>query len=264
MLKEMARSGKLLTGTMSVEFLSANLPRMLKSSGLDYLIVDCEHGYFDYETVALLIAVGRGAEMPVIVRIPDTTRKTVLKYMDMGASGLLVPMVSDPLTLQQVVEHAKYRPAGKRGVALNRVHAGYVVTDSEAYMRQANEDTLILGQIETSEGLERVDEIFSVPGVDGMLLGPNDLMQDMQQDDREEAEMLDQAMKAVTSAAVRHGKLSGVISSDMDLLQTGIEYGMRFISWSSDVRMLMTEAARGALRIREIHKVEKAERSPEL
>ncbi|RXZ83705.1 hypothetical protein EBB07_04805 [Paenibacillaceae bacterium] len=249
MLKELAQSRTRLTGTMLVEFLSPNVPRMLKASGFDYFIVDCEHGYFNYESVAHMIAVSKGIGLPVIVRIPDTTRTTILKYMDMGASGLLVPMVSDPLVLQQTVEHAKYRPLGKRGVALNRVHAEYIVPDPQAYMRRANQETIILGQIETMRGLERLDDIFPVTGVDGMILGPNDLMEDMPVADQAAADLLDQAMKAITAAASRHNKLSGIISSDMGLLQRGMDYGMQLMSWSSDVRMLMTEASSGVMRI---------------
>ncbi|NQX58367.1 HpcH/HpaI aldolase family protein [Paenibacillus qinlingensis] len=257
LLKDRLKSGKLVIGTMAVEFNTPNLPRMLQVSGFEYVIVDCEHGYFDYGSVANMIAVAKGWGMSVIVRIPDTSRTCILKYMDMGASGLLVPMVSGPEDMQRVVEYAKYRPLGKRGVALNRTHAGYEVPDAEAYMRQANEETILLGQIETIEGLERVNEICAVAGLDGMLLGPNDLLQDIQGNgDALSTETatahLTGAISKLAEAAQRHTIWSGIISSDQWLLKTSVEHGMQLLSWSSDVRLMMAQASKGLRQLEEL------------
>jgi 2-dehydro-3-deoxyglucarate aldolase/4-hydroxy-2-oxoheptanedioate aldolase len=166
--------------------------------------------------------------------------------MDMGADGLLVPMVSTPEEAKQVVAHAKYAPLGNRGVSTQRAHSGYNVKDLKAYMQHANESTLLLVQIETLQGLEQVDPIAAVDGIDGLILGPNDLMQDLGiAGAAYDHPLLKAAIERTAGTARSHAKWSGIISSKKELVELGQQSGMQILSWNSEVGMLMQAASEG-------------------
>jgi 4-hydroxy-2-oxoheptanedioate aldolase len=252
-LKKQLRNEQYVLGSMLSEFHNPNIIRMLSTCGCDYLIVDCEHGYFDYSMVAALIAAAKGAGLPIIVRIPEINRECILKYMDMGADGLLVPMVSSPEEARLAVNYAKYAPLGNRGVSTQRAHSDYNVKDLKAYMQHANESTLMLVQVETVRGLEQMESIAAVEGIDGLIIGPNDLMQDMGiAGATYNHPLLKNAMERVAGVAGSYGKWSGVISSKKELVQQGQQCGMQILSWNSEVGMLMQAATEGMAGLREV------------
>ena len=115
--KQRLRDGDLLVGTLISEIRNPNVMYMLAQSGFDFVIIDCEHGAYSPETVSDLIAAARGAGVPAIVRICEIRRETILKPLDSGAAGLLVPQVNTVEQAREVVFHAKYPAEGNRGVA---------------------------------------------------------------------------------------------------------------------------------------------------
>jgi 4-hydroxy-2-oxoheptanedioate aldolase len=244
-MKQRLRTGDILYGTMLVELHTPNIVYMMKTAGFDYLIVDCEHGYFDFPAVASLIAAAKGAALPVLVRVPQTTREAILKYMEMGAEGLVVPMVSQPQDVLDVIEHCKYAPLGHRGVSTTRAHTGYQVDDLRAYMDQANADTVVLAQIETVSGLEHIDQIVQTDGLDGLIVGPNDLSQDMGIINQYDHPRMTAALEKVAEASHSAQKLSGIISSNTSLLLKCRAMGMQILSWNSEVGMMLQGAKAG-------------------
>ena len=169
------RQGALMVGTLISEIRNPNVMYMLAQSGFDFVIVDMEHGAYSPETVSDHIAAARGAGIPVIVRICEIRRETILKPLDSGAVGLLVPQVNTAEQAKEVVAHAKYPPEGNRGVAIRRAHNFYRKVDAAAYMKQTNEQTFIAVQAESPEAIENLEEIADVPGVDSIFVGPFDL-----------------------------------------------------------------------------------------
>ena len=129
----------------------ANIVRILKTAGFEFVIIDCEHGYFDLSQTAALIGMGSCCGLPVFVRVPSTGREYITKVMDMGAAGLLVPMVNSAEDARQAVEYAKYTPLGKRGISTQRAHTNYAPPPLEEYLKMANQRTMIMVQLETRE-----------------------------------------------------------------------------------------------------------------
>ena len=97
-------------GIMVSEIPFSNMPVLLKNSGLDYFILDCEHGGFDYCDISRMIMTARLCNLPIIVRLPNNDRKDIIKFMDMGADGVLLPMTNTVDDIKKVVEYAKYQP----------------------------------------------------------------------------------------------------------------------------------------------------------
>lgn len=250
-LKGRLTEGEALYGTMLVELHTPNVAAMLRVAGFDYMIVDCEHGAFDYAMVAALAAVGRGAGIGVIVRIPAVSRECILKYLELGAEGLLIPMVQSAAEVREAVQYSKYAPEGRRGVSTTRAHSGYDVPDLQAYMAAANARTLVLVQIESTDALARLDDIAAVPGLDGLIVGPNDLTQDMGIVNDYDHPRFRQALTDVARTAAAHGLASGIHSSDLRLLRDAAALGMRLCSWSSEAGMLLKSAREGLKRLKE-------------
>jgi 2-dehydro-3-deoxyglucarate aldolase/4-hydroxy-2-oxoheptanedioate aldolase len=255
LFKKKLMQRELLVGTMLSEVYHANVARVLQTGGVQFLIVDNEHGFFDYALLSNIIAVCNGFDLPVFVRISSINRDTITKTMDMGADGLVVPMVNRAVQAKEVVQYAKYAPLGNRGVSLTRAHSNYHVNDLSEYIATANERTVILAQIETREALENVDEIASVEGLDGLVVGPNDLSMDLGCPGVVRHEQVLQAAATVAAAAERANKASGIITTDTELIRICSQQGMTLFSCNSEVGLLLKATKQMVNQVRENIKV---------
>jgi len=171
-MKETIHSGEMVLGAFLSEIPAPNLTRLMKASGLDFVIVDCEHGYFDYSQVAALAAVANGIGFPLVVRVPGISRECVQKYLDAGVDGLLVPMLETRRQAEDLVRYGKYAPEGARGISTMRPHSDYDPGRLTEYTAKANRRTLFFAQIETRTGVENAADIAAVPGLDGFSWAP--------------------------------------------------------------------------------------------
>lgn len=241
-VKEKLARGEFAYGMMLSELYVPNLVRLMGTCGFDFLLVDCEHGYFDMSQVANLIAVAAGEQLPIIVRIAELDRSVITKYLDMGAQGILLANTEGVEMARELVKQCLYAPQGDRGVSTFRAHTGYHNGDTVRIMSEANERNLILCQIESPKAVEDVDKILALPGVTGVMVGPNDLSQHMGIFGKYEDPKMQEAIRKVAQAAIKHHKWAGMISSDAGLLRFSKEAGMTCFSSGSELSML----ARGA------------------
>jgi 2-keto-3-deoxy-L-rhamnonate aldolase RhmA len=232
------RSNERYIGTMLSEISFPNMPVLFKSGGLDFFLIDTEHGGFDQLALSGLIMSARLAGVTVLIRLADAGRRDITRLMDMGAHGLLLPMTNSPSDIAAVVEHAKYAPIGRRGISTMRGHTSYNPSDLQEYMRQANEQTMIFAQIETKAGLACVEDILQVEGVTGAILGPNDLACDL--NCIGEVSPILEAVSRIAQAAKQHKKVSGVITSDHTILSLAKSEGMEIVCYGSELHMLKT------------------------
>lgn len=227
---------KRYAGVMISEAPFLNLPVLFSGCGLDFIIIDTEHGGFDYSTLSGMLMNARQCALTAIVRLPDNQRRDITRMMDMGAGGLLLPMTNGASDIEKVVEYAKYAPLGRRGISTTRAHTAYNPPPLEQYMREANARTLIFAQIETVAGVEHIRDILSVEGVSGALVGPNDLSCDLNCIGRDEP--IVGAMGVVAATALELGKECGVITGKENLLRSAASMGMTWFSIGSELNML--------------------------
>lgn len=242
-LKQRLRNGEQVLGTMVATFASPDIAKILQACGFDYFIVDCEHGSFTTREVANILAEARGAGIPALVRIPEMRREHALKFMEMGASGLLLPNTETAEQARMLVDCAKYAPLGHRGVSLSRPHTDYRKVDGPAYMREANDQTLLLCQIESRRGVENIDRIMAVEGIDVGFIGPNDLTQDYGMLGQFTHPEIVAAFERVIEAARQNGKWSGVHFGSAGPLQPWLGRGMQMNLCGSDNGLLALGAA---------------------
>ena len=240
---------RLRAGVMISEAPFLNLPVLFQQCGLDFVLIDTEHGAFDWSVLSGLIMNAKLCGLTAIVRLADNRRRDITRLMDMGADGLLLPMTDGPEQIEQVVRFAKYAPLGRRGLSTTRAHTLYNPPELAKYMAQANEHTRIFAQIETARGLEQVERILAVEGVCGVMVGPNDLACDL--GCLGEEEPICRAIRRVGDAVRASGKEGGIITGAPALLACARESGLSWFSIGSELNMLKT----GAISV--VRKVEK-------
>ena len=241
-LKQRLKDGEHLMGIMITTFHSVDVPRLLSVAGYDFAIIDCEHGSFTTREAADMIAVGRAIDLPILVRIPLLSREHALHFMEMGAAGILLPNTESAEQARQLVDFVKYAPMGHRGVSLSRPHTDFKKVDSHAYMEKANEEGIVMCQIESRAGVENIESIMAVDGVDVALIGPNDMTQDygiLGQFDNPE---IVAAFHRVINAAKANGKFSGAHFGAAAKLMPWLHSGMTMNMCNSDSGLLMSGA----------------------
>lgn len=245
-LKKRLKNGEIITGTMITLFDNPDIVKMLKVCGFDYFIVDCEHGSFDFGKVAAMFGMAREIGLPGLVRIPEARREYILKFMEMGGKGFLLPQTETVEQAQALVEHSKYFPEGNRGVSLLRPHTGYgKIDDSMEYMRKANDECLLMIQIESPLGVENIDDLLGVEGIDAAFIGPNDLTQSMGIMAQTDHPRFLAAVEKIISSAKMKNKFCGIHLMSAHALIPYIEKGMTLNLWANDVLMLMNAAREG-------------------
>ena len=233
-LKEQLRAGKQVLGTMVTTFTTVDLAKVLKESGFDFMMIDCEHGAFTTREVANHISVARSIAFPALVRIPEMRREHALKYLEMGANGLLLPNTESAEEAAYLVECSKYAPAGKRGVSLSRPHTDFKKVNKADYMEKANRETLLMVQIESKKGVENIDEILAVPGIDVGFIGPNDMSQDYGILGQYSHPEIVAAFEKIMKTAEKYKIYSGVHFGHAEPLRPWIKRGMQINMWNSD------------------------------
>ena len=246
-IKKRLQNGELVLGIIISEVRNPNIAYMLAECGFEFFIIDNEHGTYNSETISHMIAAARGAGISVIVRVPEISRECILKPLDSGATGLLVPMVNTANEAKEVIKHAKYPPMGNRGAALRRPHNLYSKVNASEYLQQANNDTFIALQAETQQSVENINEIASVDGVDCIFVGPFDLSISLGIPGQTNHPLEVEAIEKIATACRKHNKIAGILMFDQELLAQWINKDFRFAVYSSDITLL-ADAASSAVR----------------
>ena len=223
-------------GVMLSEVGFTNFPIILKNEGINFLIVDTEHGAFDYSTLSGIMTTARLVGLDTVVRLPDNSRRDIIRFCDMGAGGFLLPMTNCADDIRTVVKYAKYAPVGQRGISTNRAHTLYSPPPIDEYMKLANERVKVYAQIETVAGVQNVEQILAVDGVAGVFVGPNDLSCDMCCIGNDAP--VKAAIDKVASAADAYGKPWGIITSSSELINHALALGVDMISYGSEINMI--------------------------
>ena len=223
-------------GTMLSEVEFVNFPFLLKKAGIDFFIIDNEHGSFENKTATSLAMNSKAADVQAIVRLPNNERAMITKLADGGVDAFLLPMTNCKEDIEKVVEYAKYTPVGRRGISTTRAHTGYGVADIKEYMKQANERMKIYAQIETRLGVENAEQIAKVPGVEGVFIGPNDLSCDC--DCMGDIEKIKALVSLITKACLKSGKPCGIITTEKELIRHALLCGCSMVSYGSEINML--------------------------
>lgn len=241
-VKAKLRRGEAVWGTFIFEYGTPAAPRILQAAGWDYALIDTEHAGFSIETVANMLQVSGSIGFPTLVRTPETQRALMSRPLDAGALGLMIPRVESRAQAEEIVRYTKYPPAGDRGVAFGTAHTAYRGVDGQRFMRQANAEILLVMQIETQTGLEHMDEILSVPGLDVALIGPYDLSTSLGIPGQVNHPRMLKAVDGFLRCCAKHKVAAGNFVTTPADAKAWLRRGMRFMIYSTDFLLVMDQS----------------------
>jgi 2-dehydro-3-deoxyglucarate aldolase/4-hydroxy-2-oxoheptanedioate aldolase len=234
----MMQSQRVKLGHFIVEFATPGIGHILKAAGCDFAFFDMEHSGFSFETLKSVIRYFEAAGVAVIVRVPAQENDMLARACDMGAEGLIAPMISTAAQAQAMVDSVKYHPLGKRGVGLSLAHDNYRIAPVADALRNANERTSVICLIETAEGARNADAIAAIDGVDCLWIGHFDLSVSLGIPGQFDHPTFIEAMEQVVAAAKKHNKSLGRLVSSTDQAIQFYKQGYDFCCYSGDVWLL--------------------------
>jgi 2-keto-3-deoxy-L-rhamnonate aldolase RhmA len=249
-LKAMAGTKAPKLGHFIVEFATPGIGHILKSAGCDFVLFDLEHSGFGFETVKSAMRYFEAAALPAIVRVPSREYHHIARAVDMGAEGLMLPMVGNVEEVGHIVNSMKYHPVGKRGVALQVAHDRYRPGTVADKFVAANQRTTLFCQIETAEGVENAEKIAAIDGVDCLWVGHFDLSVSLGIPGEFDHPKFQKAIETTIAATKKHrkalGRLVPTVEQGIDIYSQGFD----FVCYSGDVWVLHAALAEAITKLR--------------
>ena len=238
----LAAGGQAL-GSMVFEFFTPGMPRILANAGAQFALYCMEHTGAGFETLKPQFALCRALGVVPLVRVPGTEYDFIARALDCGALGVMVPLVDDAEQARFIVSCTRYPPDGRRGAAFGFAHDDYQGGDVAEKMRMIHARTLAIAMIETAKGLENVEAIAAVPGVDVLWLGHFDLTNFLGIPGQFSHPKYKDAIKRIVAAAAKNGKAAGYMAADEALGREYLGHGFRMIATGTDQGMLQAAIA---------------------
>ncbi len=241
-LKARLHEGKVVFGTFLFEIVHPSVVKIMANAGFDFVLIDMEHGSHTVDSVAMLATVARAANMAPLVRVAEVSRTNVLRSLEAGASGIMLPAIRCRSDVERLYSLSKYPPQGERGLSLGTAHTDYQLLDTAFYMREANDNTLLIGQIETVESIENLDDILASGALDVAFVGPYDLSVALGVPGDINAPSVQAAMELVINRCRIHGVTPGIFTMDAKAGRSAVARGFRFVACSSELFMLISHS----------------------
>lgn len=229
--KALIKEGKIAYGV----FIGMNCPTVVEMIGhlkFDFVIIDAEHSSLDIESCEAMVRAADTVNTTPIIRVAMNIRQNILRFLDTGALGVQMPMINTPAEALAAVESVKYPPVGKRGLAGTRASSYSLAGTLTDYVKEANEETLVVVQVETMEAVDNLKGIMATPGTDVIFIGPTDLSSAMgfpgQTGHPEVQKMIAYLVKEIRAA----GKAAGTTAYDLDTLRRCKEQGFQYICYN--------------------------------
>lgn len=219
-----------------------NAVESIARSGLDYIIIDNEHGNYSEESIADCIVASENSSILPYVRVGDKSRMSILHMLDVGARAIVVPNVHSVSEVKELVSYSKFPPLGNRGYCPNRT-TGWESDESSKdvikYMDDCNKRCKLITQCETREALEHIEEICSIEGVDGIFVGPCDLSIELGIPLEFSNPILINAIKRILKACKDNNKEAYIFVGNMEDAKKWSLEGFDSIAYSLDASILI-------------------------
>ena len=244
-------AGETIYGVMAQDSRSPSISLIFEQAGCDYMFFDMEHGPNDIGVVTDMIKVARGTKVVPLVRVPDDQYHLMARILDAGAMGIMVPRVETKEQVERIIANTHYPPIGNRGCSVPKGHNDFIPQNVWEFTEQSNREVMIILQIERAKAIENIDELLSVDGVDGCILGPVDLSLSMGVKDADVQKALEPTIQTVLDSAKKHNVPCGIHIGNLDWLIEWDRRGMQIICYSNDIVFLRSGASAGISKLRE-------------
>lgn len=232
------------------ELVSPTAVECLKYGGMDYVIIDTEHGPGDVESTLSAIRAAKAKEFTPLVRVKDTSRTSILKMLDIGAMGIIVPDVKSLNHAKEIISYAKYFPLGNRGLAPTAGSAfwfeDYGKNGLENYFQICNKNQLLILQCETKTCLDEIEKISSLEGLDGIFVGTYDLSISLGKPGAFEDEEMKSSIHRILKSCKLNNKYSFIYAGDKNRANKYFEEGFDSVTFGMDA-IVLTEAIKSLI-----------------
>jgi 2-dehydro-3-deoxyglucarate aldolase len=236
-LKDKIKANELTVGSW-VTIANPAIVEIMATAGFEWLVVDMEHSSIDLYQAQILITTIQANNMKALVRVSKNEEVIIKRVLDMGADGIIVPMVNNAFEAGRAVDYAYYPPMGKRGVGLSRAQQyGYGFNSYKSWLES---ELVIIAQIEHKDAVKNIDKIISTEGIDGIIIGPYDLSASMGFPGEYQKNDVKEAIQKILDECASQKKPSGfhVIESNPTILMEKIQLGCSFLAFSIDFLFL--------------------------
>lgn len=232
-------------GHLVFEFATPGIGYLARNAGCDYLILDMEHSGFGFETAKHIVTASRAAGIPLVLRVPSHELKDLSRACDIGADGVMVPLVHSAAQARAIVAAVKYVPEGQRGIGMVQMHDRYRIGPVDEKLRAANDSVAVILQIESHEGAADADAIAAIDGVDCLWIGHMDLSCSLGTPGRFDTDAFRGAVRSVIDAARRHGKRCGRLARTAEEGLVLVGEGYDCIGIATDTQLYQAALAKG-------------------
>lgn len=242
-IRQQIAEGKLQAGTF-LSLGSGVIAELACRAGLDWILIDMEHGFGDFNALDSQIQAARLTNVAPIVRIPLSESALLGRALDLGAAGIMIPQVNTAEQAARAVCAMRYPPDGARG--LTRTNRASDFGHDGAYLDAANRDMLTVIQIETKASMEAIDEVAAVDGVDVLFVGPSDLSCNLGVPCQLDHPVLAGCLDKVCATAQKFGKRTGILLKDESLIEPMVRRGFQLVAVHNDLSMIKSAMDRVA------------------
>jgi staphyloferrin B biosynthesis citrate synthase len=244
-VKELFKADKVALGMIARLGRSGDIARIAKTTGHDFVFVDGQHALYSVETTGHIAQAALGCGVVPMARVRSCDDPDTQVLLDNGVMGIVFPDINTADEARRAVNRAKFPPIGRRSVSGSYTMFDFRAVSTGDAVTAINDNTLVVCMIETQEGLDNVDAIAAVDGVDVVHVGSNDLMTSLGKPGAYGTPVHIAALDRVFAAAKKHGKIAGVggdrnLARQMDFIRKGA----RFLTTNSDIAFMMAEASR--------------------
>jgi 4-hydroxy-2-oxoheptanedioate aldolase len=236
-LKKKLKKGQVCFGTFIR--LGPAAVEILGHAGWDFVVLDMEHGVFDFTNVEHMIRAARCAGITSLVRVPEPNPSYIMRVVDAGAEGVQIPQVDTAQMAKLVSQAARYFPEGKRGLCSYVRAAGYSAIPPDVHMATSNDEVLTVVHIEGEAAASQIKDIVETPGIDVIFLGPWDLSQSLGVPGKTKDPRVIEVMEKVIAACKGKGIILGTFVREVEDAKRWIDLGIQYMMLSTDAGLLL-------------------------
>jgi 2-keto-3-deoxy-L-rhamnonate aldolase RhmA len=242
-VKERLKAGEVVLGITVRMARSAEIARIAKTTGHDFLFIDVQHSIYNLETISHIAQTAMAIGIAPLVRVRGINDPDVSLLLDNGVMGIIYPDVNTAAEAKRAVEVCRFAPLGKRSVCGGYPHFDYRAVPLTQSVPQLDDSCLVICMIETVEGLNNVEEIAAVEGIDVLHVGSNDLLTNMGKPGKFDDPAIIAAQDRVIAAAKANGKFAGCGGNrDVERQVQAVRRGATFVTTQTDIGFLTAAA----------------------
>jgi 2-keto-3-deoxy-L-rhamnonate aldolase RhmA len=238
-LKNRLAAGQLCASFNVLHWRSVNIAKIAEHLGFHWLFIDYEHNSMDVDAIAQMCVAALGTSITPIIRVPSHLSHHCTRLLDNGAMGVIVPHISTVEEAHELVRHTRFPPIGQRSVTSPGAQLGYAALPRPEQVKILNKNTFVVAMIESPEGIENSDAIAAIDGIDGLLIGANDLSMEYGIPGQLSHKVIDKAFDTMCKACIKHGKHAGMGGVyDHALMKRFVGKGVRFFQAAGEMNLM--------------------------